>query len=109
MCEANGGEIGLLHRVAPTDRRRLTQRNVAIRRMIEVLGWAAAVPPARQDDARGVMRGARSDAIAALRSESHSRPFRPPGYSSAVRGGVLLATAFLLGLGLGLSHGGASK
>jgi hypothetical protein len=56
---------------AQVERRRQTKGNLAVRRMIDVLGWATAVPTARYGDARRAIDDTRESALAALRRVAH--------------------------------------
>jgi len=88
------------------ERRRATPQNRAVRRTIEVLGWAAALPPQRHEEGRHVLRQAQDDAITALRQD---RPTALTALGLITPLHTVLALAvFLLGLGLGLSFGGAA-
>jgi hypothetical protein len=49
------------------ERRRRTKENLAVRRMIDVLGWAANLPAARFEDARCTIADTRESAVVALR------------------------------------------
>lgn len=53
--------------VGQVERRSQTKANLAVRRMIDVLEWAVAVPAARYGDTRRAIADTRRSALAALR------------------------------------------
>jgi hypothetical protein len=89
------------------ERRRGTPQNRAVRRTIEVLEWAAGLPPDECEEGQGLMRQAHRDAITALRQER-------PAVLSALGlitplHWIVAVALFALGLGLGLTFGGTAN
>lgn len=89
------------------ERRRTTLENQAIRRTIDAVDWAAGLPPEQLEESRDVLRRTHAETVEALRQE----PNRATAFLEmkvAPLPAAIVIAAFLLGLGIGLSFGGAS-
>ena len=93
--------------ITTRERRRTTPQNHAVRRTIDVLDWAADRPPDRQEETRDVLRHAHAEAVQALRREPNPAMALLETRIGPATAAIAIAT-FLLGLGIGLSFGGAS-